>query len=178
MLVKCTKCKKEFQKMPSQAKKSKSGNHFCSSNCSASYNNKNRNRKDKKPDIICLYCNKLVQPTHSNQKYCSNSCQSKYQNLLVFNSLESGNNGTHRACKSYWLNKDPKCSSCGITDWKGLPISLELDHINGDGTNNTLSNTRLLCPNCHSQTSTYKGKNSSNILGKEFRKTRYEKSIK
>lgn len=52
-----------------------------------------------------------------------------------------------------------KCSCCGLTDWLGKPIVLQLDHINGDNRDNRLENLRLLCPNCHSQTETFCGKN-------------------
>lgn len=48
-----------------------------------------------------------------------------------------------------------KCDKCGLKDWQGKPITLQLDHKDGDRTNNALSNLRLLCPNCHSQTPTY-----------------------
>jgi len=50
------------------------------------------------------------------------------------------------------------CSECGIGEWNGKPIGLELDHINGVRTNHKLENLRLLCPNCHSQTDTYRSK--------------------
>jgi 5-methylcytosine-specific restriction endonuclease McrA len=52
-----------------------------------------------------------------------------------------------------------ECSSCGIADWQGQPLSLHLDHINGINNDHRLENLRLLCPNCHSQTSTYAGRN-------------------
>ncbi len=52
-----------------------------------------------------------------------------------------------------------KCASCGITSWLGKEISLQLDHIDGDNHNHKLSNLRILCPNCHSQTDTWCGKN-------------------
>ena len=52
-----------------------------------------------------------------------------------------------------------KCSTCNITDWNNQPLSLHLDHIDGNPRNNQISNLRLLCPNCHSQTDTYCGKN-------------------
>jgi 5-methylcytosine-specific restriction endonuclease McrA len=51
------------------------------------------------------------------------------------------------------------CSSCKLDEWLGKPIALELDHINGNSSNNNLDNLRLLCPNCHAQTDTYRGKN-------------------
>ena len=52
-----------------------------------------------------------------------------------------------------------QCSCCGNTEWNNQPIPLELDHIDGKHDNNELSNLRLLCPNCHAQTHTYRGKN-------------------
>ena len=51
------------------------------------------------------------------------------------------------------------CSECGISEWNGKSISLELDHVDGVRTNHKLENLRLLCPNCHSQTDTYRSKN-------------------
>lgn len=47
------------------------------------------------------------------------------------------------------------CATCGLREWMGKPIPLELDHIDGDNVNNTLVNLRLLCSNCHAQTETY-----------------------
>lgn len=53
-----------------------------------------------------------------------------------------------------------ECVKCGNNgEWLGEPISLQLDHINGVNNDNRLDNLRILCPNCHSQTSTYAGKN-------------------
>lgn len=52
-----------------------------------------------------------------------------------------------------------KCSVCGIVDWNGKRISLELDHINGNHQDNSLDNLRIICPNCHSQTDNNCGKN-------------------
>lgn len=52
-----------------------------------------------------------------------------------------------------------KCAICGCTEWNGKTLSLELDHINGINNDNRLENLRFLCPNCHSQTSTYGSRN-------------------
>lgn len=56
---------------------------------------------------------------------------------------------------------EPICSSCLQTTWLDQPIPLELDHIDGDNSNNNFSNLRLLCPNCHALTPTYRGKNQA-----------------
>ena len=53
----------------------------------------------------------------------------------------------------------PRCGVCGLTEWRGSAISLQLDHINGRRSDNRLENLRLLCPNCHSQTETWCGRN-------------------
>lgn len=52
-----------------------------------------------------------------------------------------------------------KCAICGCAEWQGKTLSLELDHINGINNDNRLENLRFLCPNCHSQTSTYGSRN-------------------
>ena len=54
---------------------------------------------------------------------------------------------------------ESKCYQCNLTKWNSLPIPLELEHIDGNHLNNNLSNLTILCPNCHAQTSTYRGKN-------------------
>ena len=75
--------------------------------------------------------------------------------------------GNHPSYQTYKLKNrmlkegilDNICSECGISEWNGKSISLELDHIDGVRTNHKLENLRLLCPNCHSQTDTYRSKN-------------------
>ncbi len=52
-----------------------------------------------------------------------------------------------------------RCSSCKLETWMDQPVPLELDHIDGNHQNNTLDNLRLLCPNCHALTPTFRGKN-------------------
>lgn len=55
--------------------------------------------------------------------------------------------------------KQPQCELCGLAEWHGRVLPLELHHVNGDGRDNQLENLQLLCPNCHSQTDTWGGLN-------------------
>jgi hypothetical protein len=55
---------------------------------------------------------------------------------------------------------DYKCSICSINEWQDKKLTLQLDHIDGNNKNHSLENLRLLCPNCHSQTDTYTGRNA------------------
>ena len=55
-----------------------------------------------------------------------------------------------------------RCAICGNNgEWNGKPLSLQLDHINGVNNDNRIENLRFLCPNCHSQTETFSGKNKN-----------------
>ena len=56
--------------------------------------------------------------------------------------------------------KDAACEECGLSEWRGRPLSLQLHHANGDGLDNRVDNLRVLCPNCHSQTENWGGRNA------------------
>lgn len=71
------------------------------------------------------------------------------------------------------VERGHRCQVCHREDWMGKQIPIEIDHIDGHCTNNLKSNLRLICPNCHAQTPTYKGKNKGNVSGK--RKEAYKK---
>ena len=83
------------------------------------------------------------------------------EEYLVENAkVTSGSSLKRKLIKANLL--EDKCVKCGLGNiWNNLPITLQLDHINGDRTNNTLNNLRVLCPNCHTQTDTYAGKNTT-----------------
>jgi hypothetical protein len=61
--------------------------------------------------------------------------------------------------------KNPRCERCGLREWQGEPISLELHHVNGDPRDNRLEVLELLCPNCHSQTENFGIRNAAKQNG-------------
>jgi Zn finger protein HypA/HybF involved in hydrogenase expression len=59
------------------------------------------------------------------------------------------------------IEQSGKCNHCGIDEWRGESISLELEHRDGNHHNNARENLEAICPNCHSQTSTWRGRNKA-----------------
>lgn len=83
-----------------------------------------------------------------------------------------------------------RCAICGCVEWQGRTLSLELDHINGINNDNRIENLRFLCPNCHSQTTTYGSRNQQrndseyeitddlrNLVEAEYQKRRNIKQV-
>ena len=89
---------------------------------------------------------------HRIKSKCSNEKVFSKQSIL----------STHRVKKLYLStlhDNERCCSTCKLSIWLGKELPLELDHIDGDCTNHTLENIRLLCPNCHALTPTWRGRN-------------------
>jgi hypothetical protein len=78
----------------------------------------------------------------------------KLEDILVKNSVYLNTSNLKRKLLTNKCLRD-SCYECSISEWKGKKLSLQLDHINGDSSDNRIENLRLLCPNCHSLTSTY-----------------------
>ena len=116
----------------------------------------------------CLYCSKEIKVG----KYCSNDCQGKLKTKKVIDNWLNGSDLGYKVgfriktpVRKYMLEKTNfMCSECG---WNKInpktgSCPLEIDHINGDITNCQENNLRVLCPNCHSLTSTWKALNKGN----------------
>jgi len=78
-----------------------------------------------------------------------------------------------RSVRAYILSEQKgRCRICGIpAEWNGLPLVFVLDHIDGNSSDNSRSNVRLICPNCDTQLPTYKARNRGN--GRHYRRERY-----
>ena len=110
-----------------------------------------------------------VDISHFKGKSHGSSKTEKYslEQILVENSTYSNMTRLkERILKANLL--EYKCSECGISEWNNKHLVLQLDHINGDNRDNRVENLRLLCPNCHSQTETFCGKNRGNSAGGQF----------
>lgn len=99
-------------------------------------------------------------------KKLGKSCNSPKNNNKII-PLDEILEGLHPHYQTFKLNKrllkegifENVCSVCGISDWNGQSLSMQLDHINGISSDHKIDNLRLICPNCHSQTPTFCGKN-------------------
>lgn len=81
-----------------------------------------------------------------------------WEGILVENSLYTSTFRLRNRLIEFGL-KEAQCESCGLIEWQGKSIPLELHHINGVNNDHRLANLQLLCPNCHALTDNYRGKN-------------------
>lgn len=149
----CKNCSKEHK-----------NNKFCSHSCSAIYTNKKRY-----PGKDCPNCNKKIS---QSRIYCSNICLNKYNHKLALFRWKNNEKVGVDTLKKYLINLyGYKCSECEISEWNNKPITLELEHKDGHSENDQEDNICLLCPNCHSQSPTYRAKNKGN--GRKRRMIKY-----
>ena len=71
--------------------------------------------------------------------------------------------------------KKNECEECGLSEWRGKPLVIQLEHINGVKNDHRWSNLKMLCPNCHSQTPTFSGRNRNAMVAE--RQTRYIQGV-
>jgi hypothetical protein len=162
--MKCLNCNAETKNLK-----------FCTKSCSAIFNNTLRK---KTKYYQCLSCRKNV--LFNNRKknlYCSSKCQGLFQfKTETTDRIVKGLVVCPKVLKKYLLAIRPHCSMCGLGQfWNENKLTLQLDHIDGNSDNNFPNNLRLLCPNCHSQTSTFAGKHK---VKKDSKRNRYLRKFK
>ena len=123
--------------------------------------------KDRK--FKCLSCDADIPFKGYTQyhKYCNNQCQNNLRAKIAYEKHKSlffeGKCASRPRIRQILTEvRGYKCECCGLAEWQGKEIVLQVDHINGDPYDNTPENLRLICPNCHSQTDTFAGANRGN----------------
>jgi len=169
-------------------------NSFCGHSCGATYSNARKDwsniitgptpktfeqhiaraqrAKLIRTAAVCLSCGAALFRGGHGGKFCNRVCQTEFIRKSKITEWKEGGKISARVIKRYIQEKYGKvCSVCGLTDWNNKPITLELEHKDGNSENNLEENLCLICPNCHSQTDTYKAKNKGN--GRHSRRARY-----
>lgn len=162
-MYKCIICGKEFDEWRKKdAIKNNPIPLYCSRKCSNKRNHTNET-KEKIRKSIKKYIEK------NSNSYLFNDDIKKKRLETYFKTIKNkllnadfSTLGYDAIKKRLFYEQNGKCNKCGNSEWLGQPISLELEHKDGNHYNNLRDNLELLCPNCHSQTDTYRGKNVHN----------------
>lgn len=95
--------------------------------------------------------------------YCSNKCSAAGIFTKTLERHQLGDVSDRETLRKVLTEtKGYNCQCCGISEHMGKPLTLQVDHVDGDAGNNMPDNLRLICPNCHSQTDTFGAKNKGN----------------
>ena len=125
----------------------------------------------KKLKSNCLLCG--CETSRKTYKFCSQDHDVKYRLMQREKDFDEGKLTSSKVIKRILLSRHGnKCYICNNETWNEKPIPLEVEHIDGNSENGKPENVSLICPNCHAQTDTYKGKNKGN--GRHFRRIRYK----
>ena len=151
----CPNCKREHKKQGT----------FCSRSCANKRNWHTPEINAKRSAAVKRYCETRSPEQILNQnKNAIAATKAKWQKYIK-------ETPTHKLRDRKSIRRkvleeqSGKCQHCNIDKWNDKPITFELDHIDGNKKNNKRSNLRMLCPNCHSQTPTWRGRKNLKSLG-------------
>jgi hypothetical protein len=150
----CKKCNKEFEPQKGLI-------NFCSLSC--------RNSKEQTPEIrkkkseAALNSDKVKAANKGRSQEHWNRIAEKrnaiYRQKIL--TLPYSDLKFEQLRKRIFIEQEGKCNCCGISEWMGKSLTLELEHKDGNHYNNERSNLEMICPNCHSQTDTWRGRNKT-----------------
>jgi hypothetical protein len=151
----CVICNKEFNCSPSAIDR----RITCSRKCRQEYS-------FPKKMVSCAFCKEEFKYVKGvKTKFCSILCSGKYRINQTNQKIENNTPTDVSSLKRYLLSKDNSCAICRISNtWNNMPLTLQLDHIDGNSDNSNLDNLRLVCPNCHSQTDNFSGRGKEKEL--------------
>lgn len=148
---------------------------FCSKKCARSFSTKSKRKeinekvskklKGKKSNYnpSKIEIDKFVKRTHTESaKFKRKQTKIKRAQERILNT-DFSLLGKTQIRKRIILEQKNRCAACNINSWQELPITLELEHKDGNKNNNCKENLIALCPNCHSQTFSWRRKKSSLI---------------
>lgn len=139
----------------------KNGKSCCTSSANGCPVNKNKNSQALKKSI-------KEHPIDYKERYKERykKCSAESKAKMLWNkgkhpetNFTYGGGGQHKIALT--KERGHACEVCKLSEWNGVPITLELEHTDGDTKNNTRENLRLMCPNCHSQTPTWRRRKTS-----------------
>lgn len=151
----CPKC---GERIPYEKRRQK----YCGWRCSI------RGRPSLAPRNNTRKCTSCGAATARGNKYCRDCWAAKQPDRRSFDEIRTD----PRRRKRLIRDRGHSCEGCGLGVWMGQPIPLEMDHIDGNSDNGACENLRLLCPNCHAQTPTYKSRNRGVAQGNRQKKRR------
>ncbi len=118
----------------------------------------------RRTEVSCATCgapvSRALNKFRSKSKlyFCSRKCKDEAQRIEGLPEIQPEHYGAGPQ-KAYLIRlRGHRCEGCDLTEWCGVPIALEVHHIDGQSDNNALGNRQLLCPNCHAQTPNYRGR--------------------
>ena len=142
-----------------------SSGEFCSKGCSNGFSTKakrkeiNQKVSDKLKGISCNHLTK-----EQRIQIWKDTCYEKYKQELL--SADCTTMCPDRLRNRIILEQNGKCNKCGLSEWLGEKLVLEIDHKDGNHQNNDRDNLEGLCPNCHSLTPTWRGRNKNSNMYK------------
>ena len=143
-------------------------NKFCDHSCSAKLTNSERAKQ------VCIFegCSQVTKRGVKHCTTCVSLGRSSALGGIPFSEVTSETTRRKRLLKA----RAHRCEICQVSVWRGEPVPLVMDHIDGNALNNTEENLRLICRNCDGLLPTYVGRNRGR--GRSERRLRYRKGPK